>query len=139
HPRWSRPIPRPVRYVSRQERCQSLSRSCMVYGGFILDGHSCIRHENSETHCSVWCNVPMTLHSLSSPTLLLGGRGSTWVSCLLHACTWRKPSHATRQTNDDLRCSALASIRALAADSMPLRPSGSWDTRSKPWHASTKP
>ena len=39
--------------------------------------------------------------------------------CLLPASTWRKASHATRQTNAVRRCSALAKIWVLPADPMP--------------------
>ncbi len=48
-------------------------------------------------------------------------------------------SHTTRQTSAVHRCSTLAKIRVLAAESMPLGPSGCWGTRSKPWPASTRP
>ena len=39
--------------------------------------------------------------------------------CLLPASTWRKASHATRQTSAVRRCSAWAKIRVLPAESMP--------------------
>ena len=68
-----------------------------------------------------------------------GRRGSGLARCLLPASTWRKASHATRQTSAVRRCSAWAKIRVLPAEPMPLGPSGCWGTRSKPWPASTRP
>ena len=47
---------------------------------------------------------------------------AAWARCLLPASTWRKASHATRQTSTVRWCSALAKIQVLAADSMPRCP-----------------
>ena len=56
------------------------------------------------------------------------------------ASTWRKASHATHQTNTVLQCSAWATIRVLAPRVVcRYDPSGCWDTRRKPWPASTRP
>ena len=106
---------------------------------FYLYGHSCTRRESSGTRCCAWRNVPTTPRSRSSPTMPLGRRGSGLARCLLPASTWRKASHATRQTSAVRRCSAWAKIRVLPAEPMPLGPSGCWGTRSKPWPASTMP
>ena len=111
----------------------------MGCGGFIMYGHSCTRRESSGKLYCAWRNVPTTPRSRSSPTMPLGRRGSALARCLLLASTWRKASHATRQTSAVLRCSAWAKIRVLPAESMPLGPSGCWGTRIKPWHASTRP
>ncbi len=81
----------------------------------------------------------MTRRSLSSPTMPLGLRSSALVRCLPPACTWRKASHATRQTSAILQRSTWAKTRGLPAASMPLGPSGCWGTRIKPWPASARP
>ena len=46
----------------------------------------------------------------------LGRRGAGLARCLLPASTWRKASHATRQTSAVRRCSAWAKIRVLPAE-----------------------
>ncbi len=113
-PRWSTPTPRHVRCVSRWARRQSWSRSCLGCGGFILHGHSCTRHASSGTRCCAWRNVRTTPRSRSSPIMPLGRRGSSLARCLLPASTWRKASHATRQTSAVRWCSAWAKIRVLS-------------------------
>ena len=90
-----------------------------VCGGFMRYGSSCTRRESSGTRCCAWRNVPTTPRSRSSPTMPSGRRGSALVRCLPPASTWRKPSHATRQTSAVRWCSAWAKIRVLAAASMP--------------------
>jgi predicted ATPase len=68
--------------------------------------------------------------------------GLTWftLGVLSAACiTWRKGSYATHQINAMLRCSTLAKIQEWPAASMPRRLCGCWDTRRKPWRASTRP
>ena len=106
---------------------------------FYIHGHSCTRRESSGKRCCAWRNAPTTPRSRSSPTMPSGIRGIALARCLLPASTWRKASHATRQTSAVRRCSALAKIRVLPAEPMPRGPSGCWGTQSKPWPASTRP
>jgi predicted ATPase len=54
-----------------------------------------------------------------SPTMPWGRRGCGLAHCRRPASTWRKASHATRQTSTVRRCTAWASIRVWAAESMP--------------------
>ena len=115
HPRWSAPTPGRASCVSRSARPQSLSRSCMVCTGFMRDGYSCTQRGRSAKPCCAWRNVPKTPRSRSSPTMPSGRRGSALARCRPPACTWRKPSHATRQTSAVRRCSAWATIQVLPA------------------------
>ena len=59
--------------------------------------------------------------------------------CLLPASTWRKASHATRQTSAVRQCSAWAKIRELPADPISLLTLWLLGYPSKPWPASTMP
>jgi len=131
-------------YIQAHALCQQvgetpLSRSCLVCTGFITDGYSCTERGRSAKPCCAWRNVPKTPRSRSSPTMPSGRRGSSLARCRPPACTWRKPSHATRQTSTGRRCSAWARIRVWAAESMPHCSSGYLGIRSKPWPASTRP
>ena len=57
----------------------------------------------------------------------------------LPASTWRKVSPFIRQSSAVRWCSALAKTQVLPVEPLPLRPSGCWATRRKPWPASTRP
>ena len=65
-----------------------------------------------------------TLLHLVQRAMPLGLRGSAWARCRLPASTWRKASHAIRQTSVVPQYSAWAKTRVWPADSMPRRPSG---------------
>ena len=138
-PRWSRSTPRPTRCASRRVKRHNWSRSCWACGDFMSHGHSCTRRESSAKPCCAWHNVPTPRRSRSSPTLLLGRRGSPLARCLLPARTWRKVAPATLQISTVRWYSVWARIRVWPADSMSLRRSGCWGTRRKPWPASTRP
>jgi predicted ATPase len=74
--------------------------------------------------CCAWHNMPTPLCLWSSPIMPLGPRRCGLARCLLPARTWRKASHATRQTSARRWCSALAKIRVLPAEPIPLSSSG---------------
>ena len=94
--RWSRPTPRPTRYVSRSARRPSWSRSCLGCGGFIRDGH--VPHgPRAWGHVAAsdaTCREP---HWRSTSTLRLGRHSYTLAHCLLPAYTWRQALPSTHQ------------------------------------------
>jgi hypothetical protein len=119
-PRWSIPIPRHARCVSRWARRQRWSRSYLGCGGFIWYEHSCTRRASSAKPCCAWRNRQATRRSRSSPIMPSGQRGCGWAHCLLLVCTRRRPSPATRQISAVCWRSAWATIRVLAAAFKPL-------------------
>ena len=138
HPQWSAPTRRHTRCVSRWASPQSLSRSCLGCGGFIMYGHSCTRHESRGDIAAPgapYC-APRTR---SSPTMPLGLRGSTLVRCGGPPAPGGKAAHATRQTSAVRRGFVLGKIRVWPAEPLPREPCGYWGTRHKPWPASTRP
>ena len=114
------PTPRHACCVSRWARRQSWPGPVWAVAVLLVHGHSCTRRASSGIRCCAWRNMPMTPRWRSSPIMLLGRRGSSLARCLLPASTWRKASHATRQTSAVRRYSAWVTIRVLAAESMPL-------------------
>ena len=115
-------------YTQARALCQQVGETPelvpVLYGlwRFYRCGRSCTRRESSGRRCCAWRNIPTTPRSRSSPTMPLGRRGCGLASCRLPACTWRKASHATRQTSAVRRCSAWAKTRVLAAEPCRMDP-----------------
>ena len=95
-PRWSTPTPRHARCVSRWARRQSLSRSCLVCGGFISRAQLHTAREFGDT----LLRLAQRAHDPALSVVAhyaLGRRGSGLARCLRPANTWRKALHTTRQ------------------------------------------
>ena len=101
-------------YTQARALCQQVGETPelvpVLYGlwRFYLVQSQLHTRESSGTRCCAWRNVPTTPRSRSSPTMPWGQRGCALARCRLPASTWRKASHATRQTSAVRRCSAWA-------------------------------
>ena len=81
-------------------------------------GHSCTRRERlGETLLRLVQQAHDPGARGHRPLCPRERRGSALARCRLPASTWRKASHATRQTSAVRRCSVLATIRVWPAES----------------------
>ena len=103
------------RCVSRWARRPSLSGPVGLWGFYQVPVPVPHGHESSATRCCTWRSAPTTPRWRSSPTISWVFRGFGLGRCRWPADTWRKASHATRQTSAVPWCSAWAPIRVLAA------------------------
>ena len=138
-PRWSRPTPRHARYVNRSARPHSLSRSCLVCGGFMLPGPQLpTARELGDTllRLAQQCRRPRACCrrppcpgvDVVLPWRIAGcppapGAGYSTLHPRQHRALAFRMGH-----DPGVDCRAL-----------PPGPSGCWGTRSKPWPASTRP
>ena len=118
-PRWSTPTPRHASCVSRWARRQSLSRSCLGCGGFILYGRQL------HTARELGDTLLRLAQRADDPALAVIAHyalGWTWFSPWRVACCPPAPGgrHRTLHARPaPYRCSAWAKIRGLPAESMP--------------------